>query len=89
MVDKHVAIKRNIVQEAKYNLEYGAGKNEGLLDILKAYEEHRAGQGVKVTNYVELFEPVLEMHNGKPTGYLVGPQSFAFRQKKFEFIKYY
>jgi len=87
MIDKHVAIKRNIVQEAKYNLEYGQGKEKGMLDILQAFENHRAEQGASVTNYVELFEPILEMHEGKPTGHIVGPQSYAFRQKKYEFIK--
>tara|TARA_R110002020_G_scaffold229316_4_gene440059 strand:+ start:4767 stop:22040 length:17274 start_codon:yes stop_codon:yes gene_type:complete len=87
MVDKHVGIQRNIVQEAKYNLEYGAGKSEGLLDILKEYENHRVEQGSSATNYVQLFEPILEMHNGKPTGYIVGPQSYEFRQKKLDFIK--
>ena len=87
MIDKHVAIKRNIVQEAKYNLEYGQGKEQGMLDILKAFEDHRAEEGASVTNYVKLFEPVLEMHEGKPTGHMVGPQSYAFRQKKYDFIQ--
>ena len=87
MIDKNVSIQNNIVQEAKYNLEYGADKSEGLFDILKEFEDHRAAQGSKVTNYVDLFEPMLEMHNGKPTGFMIGPTSFEFRKKRNDFIK--
>lgn len=87
MVDKNIGIQRNVVQEAKYNLEYGVGKNEGLYDILDQFEKHRKEQGASVTNYQQLFEPVLEYHNGKPTGFLVGPQSYEFRTKRENYIK--
>ena len=87
MVDKNVGIQRNVAQEAKYDLEYGVGKNKGLFDILNEFEEFRKGQGASVTNYQQLFEPVLEYHNGKPTGFLVGPQSYEFRMKRDNFIK--
>ena len=58
----------------------------GVSDLLNEYEEHRKSQGANATNYVELYEPILEFHKGKPTGFLVGPQSYEFRKKKFDFI---